>query len=169
TYFSEIDHDLPTTDGAGNSVTTVTTPSAWNLDFQTGVAEGTLVFGSIRRANWGDTTVAPAGAGGTNLLSLSSGNRFTLGVGRTITENFAMSATLSYEASSGEMVSPLAPTDGNTGITIGGRYQMDNVIFSGGVNYTKLGDATIQTGGTARGTFSDNSAKGFGFSVAYEF
>lgn len=70
TYNSKVDHDFDTVergplvdpDGPGpvpalpllegTSTTTVSTPESWNLEFQTGVAADTLVFGSIRWVEW---------------------------------------------------------------------------------------------------------------------
>ncbi|MCH2168330.1 MAG: hypothetical protein MK107_11465 [Oceanicola sp.] len=47
----------------------------------------------------------------------------------------------------------------------------DAITISGGVNYTKVGDAQPETGtpDTARANFNDNSVFGVGFSVAYKF
>jgi len=44
---------------AGTSNTEVETPESLNLEFQTGVAADTLVFGSIRYARYSDTIVSP--------------------------------------------------------------------------------------------------------------
>lgn len=170
TYYSSVEHNMATADTyVASSTTTVETPDAWNLDFQTGIAKDTLMFGSIRFANWGDFELAPAGAGGTNLVSLGDSTTYNLGVGRRFSDEFSASLSLAYEASGGDMVSPLAPTDGKFGVTLGGRYTMDNVTISGGINYTEVGDATIQTADTARGTFSGNSVMGLGVKVGYSF
>ncbi|MBU2288850.1 MAG: aminotransferase class I/II-fold pyridoxal phosphate-dependent enzyme, partial [Gammaproteobacteria bacterium] len=77
TYNSEVDHDFDTVergplvdpDGPGpvpalpllegTSTTTVSTPESWNLEFQTGVAADTLVFGSIRWVEWSAFRVDP--------------------------------------------------------------------------------------------------------------
>ena len=54
TYISETTHDLELTEtnigGTSTSVQDVNLPQALNLEFQTGVAEDTLVFGSVRWA-----------------------------------------------------------------------------------------------------------------------
>ncbi len=64
TYFSEIKHDLDTAEysdffGAADTSTDINTPQSVTLDAQTGVAEGTLVFGSIRWVDWSEFTIAP--------------------------------------------------------------------------------------------------------------
>lgn len=47
TYFSEVAHDFDTTtDGAYHEVLKLTIPQAVNLDFHTGIAKDTLLFGS---------------------------------------------------------------------------------------------------------------------------
>jgi long-subunit fatty acid transport protein len=70
TWSSETRHELDSTEtlpaGLGlppelRSQTEVTMPQSVNLDFQTGVAPKTLVYGSVRWVNWKDWTVAPEG------------------------------------------------------------------------------------------------------------
>ncbi|MGV6838881.1 MAG: OmpP1/FadL family transporter [Planktomarina sp.] len=174
TYISEIDHSAPTTEtlnGAplATSTTDFSTPSAINLDFQTGIAQGTLLTASIRKAAWGDFDVTPQFVG-SDLADLDDSTRYTLGIGRAFTDNFAMSATINYEAEgSSSQVSPLAPTNGQTGITIGARYNMNGMVISGGVNYTKVGDADAALSGTTVATFEDNSVLGFGIKVGMDF
>ena len=68
-----------------------------------------------------------------------------------------------------DLVSPLGPTDGQFGITIGGRYSKDNVNISGGINYTKLGDARAEVAGQPQATFSSSSALSAGLRVEILF
>lgn len=170
TYFSEVEHEFPTVDPAGNSTTNVTTPQAVNLNFQSGVAENTLVFGSIRWAEYTKVIVAPLGLGGSSLTDIDDGFGYTLGVGRQFTDQFAGSITFGYEPEGDDLVSPLSPSNGNYSVTLGGRYAVnDNLTVSGGISYVSLGDASAQTADTARARFSDNSAMGVGIKVGYTF
>lgn len=184
TYNSAIDYELDAVDEfpaasflAGEHILETSTPESWNLEFQTGVAEDTLVFGSIRWAAWGDFDV-PA-----NALSLAAGSPvdladiddstdFVIGVGRRFTDRFAGSVSIQYEAEGDELVSPLAPTNGRLGLTVGGSYKItDALTLAGGVNYTTVGDAMPETGtpDVARADFEDNDSIGVGFSLAYSF
>ena len=172
TYHSEIEHEFPTVDSfAGSSTTDVTSPQAVNLDFQTGVAADTLVFGSIRWAEYSTTIVAPAGLQGASLTDLEDGFSYTLGVGRQFTEDFAGSISVGLDTEGDDdLVSPLAPTNGSISVTIGGAYDInENVKISGGVSYVTFGDAFAATAETARAEFTDNSALAVGFKVGYTF
>ncbi|MEM9795767.1 MAG: outer membrane protein transport protein [Pseudomonadota bacterium] len=187
TYFSEIEFDFDSVETLGGAplgpadTTETTTPQAVNLTFQTGVAPGTLVFGSIRWADYDDSTVSPPtfdllvdpAISGSSLTSLETGFSYTLGVGRQFTDRFSGLVELQFdEKGDDDLVSPLAPTNGSVGITIGGRYAVnENVTVTGGINYTKLGDAFAETGtpDTERAEFEDNDAIGVGIQVGYRF
>lgn len=174
TYFSEIDHEFGTTDNLGSTTDTkVTTPQAVNLDFQTGIAADTLLFGSIRWAEYSVVKVTPQNFGvatsGASLTNIEDGFGYTLGVGRRFSDAWSGSFSVGYEPEGEDLVSPLAPTNGNYSVGLGAQYTMDNVILSGGVRYIGLGDASAQTSNTARAAFTDNSAVAVGFKVAYTY
>lgn len=179
TYNSEINYDLDAFDnfvfalsGGVSGATTVETssPASYVLEFQTGVAPGTLVFGSIRHAKWGDFDVPAPGLGGVDLADLDDSTNYSLGVGRQFSDKFAGSISFQYEEEGDPAGSPLAPTNGLKGVSIGGRYKMDDqVTLSGGINYTQVGDATPAVGGTPVASFEDNDSFAFGFSIAYSF
>jgi len=170
TYSSEIDLSL---DGSvfGNTLTT-TLPESINLDFQTGVAADTLVFGSIRYVAWDGFALVdsnnPTGTG--SILSYDDDVvTYNIGVGRRITDNFAASFSIGYEKSTGELTGQLGPTDGYISYQIGGAYTLDNgVEISGGVRYVNVGDATTEAPPIS-GVFADNDAVALGLKVAYSF
>lgn len=192
TYNSEIEHEFATTESGplidpdgpgpipavpllnGTSTTTVNTPESWNLEFQTGVAADTLVFGSIRWVNWSEFRVDPVNfvnvtTGG--LVDLEDTTTYTLGVGRKFTENWSGSAAFTYEKAGDDLVSPLAPTNGRKGITLAAIYTQGPMKISTGINYTKLGDAMPETGtpDTARASMEGNHAWGAGVRIGYSF
>ena len=185
TYQSEIEHDFASTEtlaGLPGSLTgtkDVKTPQSVNLDFQSGIAEDTLLFGSIRWADHSETqllTTAIATPFGTlpsaNLIDLSDTITYNLGVARQFSENWAGSVSLGYEAAdSDDLVSPLAPTNGFKSISLGLQYTQGNMKVSGGVRYTDLGDAFAETGtpDVARAAFTDNDAVSFGLKVGFYF
>lgn len=176
TYHSAIEHDFDTTEfGAPSTTTTVETPQAVNLDFQTGIAADTLLFGSIRWAEYSEVIVSPAGfnaaTGGGSLTDIDDGVAYNIGVGRRFSDQLSASISVGYEAAGDDdLVSPLSPSSGNYSVAIGAEYQInDNVAISGGVRYVSLGDASPATADTARADFSDNDAVGIGVKIAYTF
>lgn len=187
TYNSDIEHEFDTRESlggfplGGESRTTVHTPRSWNLEGQTGVAPGTLVFGSIRWVKWSEFKVnpqvlvsaPPAGFGVTDgLVELEDTTTFTLGVGRKFTENWSGAASFSYEkAEDDDLVSPLVPTNGRKGISLAAIYTQDKFKVTTGISYFKLGDASAETGtpDTARAEMEDNHALGVGVKIGYTF
>lgn len=174
TYESGFTHDSKTVETlAGGaqvveSETEVDMPSSLILDFQTGVAKDTLVFGQIKRTDW-DWRVRPTTYGqltNDDIVAIEGiVNSYQLGVGRRINDQLSVFARVGYEKSDGEVASRLAPTDGRRSIGIGGSYNFDNVTLRGGVEYVKLGDAVD----ASNVKFEDNSAVGIGISVGYSF
>ncbi|WP_244504633.1 OmpP1/FadL family transporter [Jannaschia faecimaris] len=175
TYFSEIDHDLRTTENfaAGVTNTPVTTPQAINISFQTGIAKDTLAFASFRYADYTVTKVRPRLLGGTSLTDIDTARDYTIGVGRRFNDQFSGAVSLNYShGGPDDLVSPLGPTDGRYGITLSGSYQVtDAVKISGGINYSRLGDARPKTNppNVARANFDGNSLIGVGFKIGYRF
>ncbi|GLS80210.1 OmpP1/FadL family transporter [Paracoccus marinus] len=187
TYNSDIEHEFDTRESlsgfplGGESRTKVHTPRSWNLEGQTGVAPGTLVFGSIRWVKWSEFKVnpavfvaaPPAGFGiSDGLVDLEDTTTFTLGVGRKFTDNWSGAASFSYEkAEDDDLVSPLAPTNGRKGISLAAIYTQDKFKVTTGISYFKLGDASAETGtpDTARAEMEDNHALGVGVKIGYTF
>lgn len=178
TYFSEIDHDFRTTENiAPGAVTTteVTTPEAVNISFQTGIAADTLLFASFRYADYGVVQVTPAAfggaTGGASLTDIDTARDFSIGVGRAFTDKFSASVAVNYsDEGTDDLVSPLAPTNGTVGITLAGSYEVtDQVKLSGGLNYTRVGDAIAAPGGNPVTAFDNNDAIGIGFRIGYRF
>lgn len=172
TYSSEIDHDLDTVEfGALNSVTEITTPESFNLEFQSGVAEDTLVFGSIRHVNWQATNILLANFPPATPIVFFEDNRttYTLGVGRRLNETWSVLGSVSYEDTTGSLTGNLGPTDGFTAFGVGAVYTKDNMKITGGVRYVDLGDATTLIGGAPGASFSGNSAFGAGLRVGFTF
>lgn len=182
TYNSKIEHQNTTTEAVGfgpfgpPSTTTITTPQSVNLDFQTGIAQNTLLFGGVRWVDWSEFDITPSlfttvVSPGNSLVSYDNDSyTYNLGVGRRFSDAFAGSVSFSYEKSEGGFASNLGPTDGKFGVTIGGRYTKDNMTISGGINYTWIGDAnTVATTVPDISSFTDNSAIGVGVKVGFSF
>lgn len=178
TYYSEIEHKIDTTEVVGatiNSTTKVDTPQAVNLDFQTGIAEDTLLFGGVRWVDWSSFHISPiayVGAIGSPLVSYENDAiTYTLGVGRKLNESWSVSAALSYEKHQDAFFTNLGPADGRTGLTLGAKYTKDNMVISGGVNYTMVGDAKTLVNSVPLFTssFKDNSSIGAGIKIGFYF
>ena len=178
TYFSKVTHDLDTIERVGPvqvdpaSVTSVDTPQAVNLDFQTGVAKDTLVFGSVRWVDWSSFLIDPrwlVGTTGSGLVSLEDTTTYTLGVGRKFSDNWSGSMFVTYEPEGNPLVSPLAPTNGYRGIGLAAVYTKDNLKLTVGARYLDLGDAQPRTSGVGRADMTDNHAVAVGVRVGWSF
>ena len=60
-------------------------------------------------------------------------------------------------------------TNGYQGITLGGKYTIDNMSITGGYNYTQVGDKSVTPTGLATGEFTDNTITGLGVRVGFKF
>lgn len=176
TYESGFKHKFPTTEFIAavpsisrTATTTVKMPESITLDFQSGVAKDTLVFGSIRHSKWAAWEVRPSGyeaLTGGNVTDFSDNvTSFSLGLGRKLNDQLTVFARAGYEKSNGGVFSRLSPTDGLRSFGIGGSFTRDNVKVTAGLEYIKLGDASD----SSQTRFSNNKAVGFGMSVGYRF
>ena len=165
TYSSSTDYMLT---GTASNLT-ATMPQSVNLDFQTGIAADTLLFGTIRWADWSEATLDDSTPAVGNLADFNNADvtTYTVGIGRRFTENFAGQISFGYEESTGERPSDLGPTDGYTSVSIGGAYTLDNGFeISGGFRKVWLGDAVTSLAGAS---FTDNSATAIGLKLAYNY
>jgi long-subunit fatty acid transport protein len=191
TYFSEVDVDFDSREIvagpgvseaalaalAGPSRFDMTLPDSLLLEAQSGVAEDTLVFGSIRWVDWSEYTITPnlypSGVPGVpGDLAFYNGDIFTytLGVARRLNENWAVLGSLLYENGNGGFVGNLGPTDGRTALAVGARYTNGPVVISGGVQYNWLGDAETAFGAIRPvATFTDNDALTASLRIGYRF
>lgn len=185
TYNSAITHDLVGTETcaapapfcAGTTATTpVDTPQSINLDFQTGVAADTLVFGSIRYAQWTAFDYAPPVHAALGLGSLQSYDEdtisYSIGIGRRFTDEWSGALTVGYEAAQGGFAGDLAPVDGQLSLGLGATYTGDGYKVTAGVRHVWLGDATTEhptLAGVDGAEFSGNTATAFGLQFTTSF
>lgn len=170
TYVSSITHTLQSTENGfatGSFETEV--PQSLNLEFQTGVAANTLLFGSIRWQEWSAFDISPAayiGIVGSPLVSYQSDQiTYNLGIGRKFSETWSGAITLGYEPSNGDITGNLGPVDGFKSIGIAASYTHDNIKVTGGVSYFEIGDASTTIGAN----FTDNTAIAAGVRVGVSF
>ncbi len=179
TYSSKIKYDVDTVEnsalGAGIASTVrVETPQSVNLEFQTGVAKDTLVFGGVRWTDWTAFNIAPPGYAtltrGAKLLSYDDDVfTYTLGVGRRLSDTWSVAATVGYEKSNGGFASNLGPTDGNKSLALAAVYTRDKMKVTTGIRYINIGDAQTALGGIKASDFRDNNAVAIGVKVGYNF
>lgn len=194
TYNSAIDHtfdaketsDIPVPgfdERNGDFETTI--PQSVNLEFQSGIAKDTLLFGSVRWVDWSEFDINPSLYSDIILQGNPNGITFPLagyesdtityrlGVGRRFNENWAGAVTLIHEPKTGDIFGNLGPIDGRDAIALGVTYTNDRFKISGGVEYSWLGDALSQNPrglpGDPVSDFQDNTAISYGIRIGYFF
>jgi long-subunit fatty acid transport protein len=174
TYNSAITHSLEMSETSNISAPSVVQqdveiPQSVNLEFQTGIAADTLLFGSVRWVDWTAFVIAPPvydGIYGPRPVSYQSDRiTYNLGIGRKFSETWSGAITLGYEPSNGDITGNLGPTDGFTSVGLAATYTRDNLKITGGVRYIKVGGATTTLGAD----FRDNEAIGAGLRVGISF
>lgn len=173
-YESERAHSLSSSESFGGgpavpgSFTTII-PQTVNLEFQTGIMADTLLFGSVRWAEWSAFDITPPaffGATGSSLAFYSSDTTtYNLGVGRRFNEKWSGAIILGYEEQTGDIFGNLGPTDGFKSIGAAVTYTHGKVKITGGIRYVEIGDTTTTVGAD----FSNNDAIAAGIRVAYNF
>jgi long-subunit fatty acid transport protein len=170
TYNSKISHSLDTTEAFGvvptpASTTKIDTPQSVNLEFQSGVAKDTLLFGSVRWVDWTAFSIRPANYPFNPLVSYGDDTvAYSLGIGRKFNENWSAAISVGYETRMGDRSSNLGPTDGKKSITLGTTYTRENMKISGGVTYVDIGNTDTNVA-----HFDGNHALGFGLKVGFTF
>jgi long-subunit fatty acid transport protein len=181
TYSSEISHandvienaDILPTNRA--SVAEFETPQSVNLEFQTGIAEDTLLFGGVRWVDWSDFDLSPqayssAGFVGQPLLSyVDDVTTYSIGLGRRLSDTWAVSGSLSYEENTGNLFTNLGPNDGATSIGLAAVYTQGGMSITTGIRYAWIGDTTTAVQGNPAAAFNDNNALAIGVRVGYSF
>lgn len=169
---------VPTVIGGGTDVTEYTLPQSVNLDFQTGIAPGTLLFGSVRWADWSETEINVPAYPANPVVSYEDDYiTYTVGVGRQLTDQLSGAVSVIYEpgvASDFDLADPLgsggsnlSPTDGQLALLLAGSYQVTKSLeVGGGVRFARLGDVSTRLIGAE---FEDNEAVSVGVRVGYRF
>ncbi len=176
-YNSAIEHDFAVTEnGAPSLPFTTTIPQSVNLEAQTGIAENTLLFGSVRWVDWTAFDISPAGyvrGVGSPLVSYHDDTiTYSLGLGHRFSDSWSGAVTLGHEPSVGGFAGNLGPTDGFTSVGLAATYTAGDVEITGAARYIWLGDARTESPTTPGATFANftgNSAVALGLRMAYTF
>lgn len=177
TYNSEYTHTFSSSEtGLGPPLSSsfdTTIPQSLHLEAQSGIAEDTLLFGSIRWVDWTEFDISPtrySTAGGGALGSLvdydSDTITYVVGVGRRFSDAVSGAASITYEAEQNDLPGAnLGPTDGRIALGLGGTYTTETgVEISGGVQYSWLGNTV-----TSVGRFEDNTSVAAGITIGMNF
>jgi long-subunit fatty acid transport protein len=164
------DVTVPTGVPLSTGTTNTTLPQSIKLAVQSGIATDTLAFGSIRWVDHEEFTIIPP-ALQSDLAGLDSTVTYELGIGRRFTERFSGRASVIYEeGGSDDLVSPLAPTNGFTALSIGGQYQVTEALdISVGIRYTWLDDARAAPRDVVAADFRNNDVVSFGLKLGVRF
>ena len=162
---------VPTTTGGGvaaNGNSTASIGDAITLSFQTGIAENTLLFGSVRQSNWADNQISvPTAAGLAQVTSFKDGENFTIGIGRKFSEK--LSASLSYYFSDGDGngASELSPYGETKTVSLGAKYTLnEGTDVSFGLSQSERGDATT---GNFAAKLTGSSVTSFGVKLTHRY
>ncbi|MCH2165512.1 MAG: outer membrane protein transport protein [Marinovum sp.] len=191
TYRSEIEHSFDVKETAsrnlGGTLSTalggfsetestlkVRMPQSLTIDFQTGIAEDTLLFGSAKWVEWSVWEVRTEqyeNQTNGNIVSFENDTwTYSLGIGRRINDNLSVFGSLGYEEARGGEGNRLAPTDGTRSLSVGGSYTFDDgTTIRAGVQHALVGGTEVSDGALGTTEFEDNTVTTFGMSVGFSF
>ncbi|MCV3270942.1 OmpP1/FadL family transporter [Roseobacter sinensis] len=180
TYSSEVAHSNDVTETFNNgavtfpgSVADFETPQSVNLEFQTGIAADTLLFGGVRWVDWSDFDLSPeryVAATGQPLLSyIDDTVTYRLGIGRRLNETWSVAASIGYEENTGNLFTNLGPADGGESLNLAAIYTQGNMKITTGLRYLWIGDTTTAVSGSPGAQFNGNDAIALGVKIGYNF
>ena len=158
------------------ATTNLALPDTFAFNFQTGIADNTLLTASYRKASWGDAQIN-IDAAAAIATEFDDSESYSIGVARRFTEHFSASLTYSQEeGSSAPATSLFTVSNGSEAISLGLRYTRDNMIISGGISQRSVGDVTVDPGFAAPNPYANmgmrytgNSVTSVGVKVAFTF
>jgi long-subunit fatty acid transport protein len=174
TYYSEIRHTHDTTETVNATVTStrtdITTPDSLNLDFQTGIAKDTLLFGQVRWVDWSEFEIAPptftnGNARNAPLVAYEKDwTTYTLGIGRRFSDKWSGAIQVSHEPATNTGLTTLGPVDGRTAYGLAATYTEGRMKVTAGLSYISLGEAQ----NFAATEYSDGDALAFGMRIGLQ-
>lgn len=165
TYDSEIEHSYRDNTGTPFDVTI---PQAVTLHAQTGIAQDTLLFGSVRWQEWTEFEIRPRDfLGGLVAIASEPSDIWTyeIGLGRRFSENWSGVVSLGYEEDLGDTVGNLSGKDGYASVGLAVIYETADWEVRTGVKYFDVGGARTGIGAD----FTDNDALAVGMTVGLRF
>lgn len=139
---------------------TATSPQSLYVNFQTGIAEGTLLLGSFRWTDWSTNKAVITTVAGNSSISpynWDDGYTVTLGVGRAFNENVSGSVSIGYDSG----VSRGSETTYTDLYTLSGGIALKNtdwaeLRFGGLIGYWTSGSQSVSRGAIFNGTVGDD-------------
>lgn len=170
TYETAIDLEFPVTSigggASGGAITTASIGDALNLQFQTGIAQNTLLFGNLRYSMWENNQVFLAGDPDP-LTKFEDGYSISLGVARRLNDQWAVSASFFFDPGDGEGASELSPQGSNRALTLGVRHTLaSGANIDLGATYSLRGDAVTENFGA---TLNDSKVLSAGLKISTSF
>ncbi|MBC7139491.1 MAG: outer membrane protein transport protein [Defluviimonas sp.] len=189
TYNSAVEHDFSARESVPVEVApgvfvpveqqngfTTTIPQSLHLEAQTGIAPGTLLFGSVRWVDWSEFRIAPplyVQVVGDDLVAYDGDTvTYSIGLGRQFNGSWSGAVTASYEDPIGGFSGNLGPTDGATSLGLAATYTRGPMKITGALRHVWLGDTETESPtspGITFGEFEDNEGTALGLRVGYSF
>ena len=154
---------------------TLVIPEATTINFQTGIAENTLLIASAHKVNWtgSDVKLNVALVPPLNQASnFSNTTSYSLGLGRKLNEATSASLTYSWEKGTnpgGKSESPFTMSNGSETLSAGVQHKIGSITISGGISYTKAGDVDVTHSSGLTASYADNSVTAVGIKFGYNF
>jgi len=176
TYHSKVNHDIAIVENytgisATASTLKVTTPESFNIDFQTGIAANTLLFGTIRQAKWTQMSLCPAQYKAAAAVCLkefkNNVTSYTLGVGRKFSDHWSGAFTYGREASNDDKVSALTPANGYNKMGLGVTYTGEQAVVTLGMQ--KINNGNVAKTSAVAFDMSSNTTLVTALKVGFKF
>ena len=159
---------------------TLVIPQTITLNVQSGIAEDTLLFGSIHQADWDNAQISIPANAATGAIAISSSftskTAYSVGLGRKLSDDLSLIASYSTEDGGGSTsTDAFTLTDGYQTLGVAARYTKDNMTFTAGYGYTKVGDVDVTLDMTALGgavltaAYDDNDISAIGLKIGFSF
>lgn len=170
TYESETEHDFRDSTGAPFKAEL---PQSVTLHAQSGIAQDTLLFGSVRWREWTAFEVAPenffisdGGPFVNEPIAFNNSDIYTyrLGLGRSFSDRWSGAFVLGYEEQTGDRKGNLDGTDGFMSYTFALTHELEALEVTGALSYVDFGNADTNVT-----SFRGNDAIAFGLKVGYSF
>lgn len=159
--------------GPIGSNSTLGVPAATTFNFQTGIAEDTLLMASAHMVEWKQSQISvkvPASSALDVGSNFSDTTAYSVGIGRRLADNTSGSVTYSWEEGAGSTsTSPFTMSNGSRTLSIGLSHNIDALTISGGLNYTQVGDVRVTHSSGATANYANNHVTGFGVKIGYRF
>lgn len=148
-------------------------PDRLTLNFQSGIAEDTLLYGSIHQAKWATAQITvPTGLATTSVSSsFTDTTDYSLGVARKMSDSLVVTGSLNHASGSGKTGTSLfTMSNGHIGASLGARYTFDKFTVSGGYSFTRIGGVKITPAGQSNyANYSGNSVSAFALKIGVSF